>query len=240
MRAVWLNQLGGLTFEIGTGGERCFVKWAPAGAGLDLLGEAARMDWVRPFSRVPDVLAAGEDRDGSWLVTAPLRGESAVSDRWKGEPAVAAAAIGAGLRHLHDHAPVRSCPFSWSADDRIASARQRAADGVTHRGDWHHSHQHLTLQDALATIEEPPPVDELVVCHGDSCVPNTMIDAGAWSGHVDLGALGVADRWADLAIATWSTEWNYGPGLEQVVLDAYGIDADPDRTAYYRLLWDLT
>jgi kanamycin kinase len=24
---------------------------------------------------------------------------------------------------------------------------------------------------------------------------------------VDLGELGIADRWADLAVATWSTEW---------------------------------
>lgn len=33
-------------------------------------------------------------------------------------------------------------------------------------------------------------------------------------------ALGVADRWADLAVATWSTTWNYGPGWEEPVLDA--------------------
>lgn len=33
--------------------------------------------------------------------------------------------------------------------------------------------------------------------------------------------------------------WNYGPGWEQAVLDAYGIEADPERTGYYRLLWDL-
>jgi len=49
----------------------------------------------------------------------------------------------------------------------------------------------------------------------------------------------VADRWADLAIATWSAEWNYGPGWERPLLDAYGIRPDPDRTRYYRLLWDL-
>ncbi|MCP5026589.1 MAG: aminoglycoside 3'-phosphotransferase, partial [Actinomycetia bacterium] len=58
-------------------------------------------------------------------------------------------------------------------------------------------------------------------------------------GHVDLGSLGVADRWADLAIATWSTVWNYGPGWEDVLLEAYGIDSDPRRTEYYRLLWGL-
>ncbi len=70
--------------------------------------------------------------------------------------------------------------------------------------------------------------------------PNTVLSGdGGWSGHVDLGSLGVADRWADLAVATWSTEWNYGPGWQELLLDTYGVDADPERTAYYRLLWDL-
>jgi kanamycin kinase len=49
-----------------------------------------------------------------------------------------------------------------------------------------------------------------------------------------------ADRWADLAVATWSAEWNYGPGWERPPLDAYGIRPDPGRTRYYRLLWDLS
>jgi kanamycin kinase len=69
--------------------------------------------------------------------------------------------------------------------------------------------------------------------------PGHQRDRGQWSGHVDLGDLGVADRWADLAIATWSTKWNYGPGREQVLLDAYGIKPDAERTHYYRLLWQL-
>jgi aminoglycoside phosphotransferase (APT) family kinase protein len=85
-----------------------------------------------------------------------------------------------------------------------------------------------------------PPPDRLVVCHGDACSPNTLItEDGRCSGHVDLGELGVADRWADLAVATWSTEWNYGPGWEDLLLSAYGVPRDPDRTRYYCLLWDL-
>ena len=63
---------------------------------------------------------------------------------------------------------------------------------------------------------------------------------GRWSGHVDLGLLGVGDRWADIAVATWSAEWNYGPGWEPLLLDAYGVQPDPERTRYYRLLWDLS
>jgi kanamycin kinase len=47
---------------------------------------------------------------------------------------------------------------------------------------------------------------------------------------------GVADRWADLGIATWSAGLNYGPGWEGLLLDAYGITPDTERTRDYRLL----
>jgi kanamycin kinase len=67
-----------------------------------------------------------------------------------------------------------------------------------------------------------------------------MHEDGRWSGHVDMDALGVADRWADLAVATWSTVWNYGPGWEGTLLDAYGISLDRERTSFYRKLWELT
>ena len=238
--AVWLNELGGLTFKVGSGSDCCYLKWTPAGSDLDLTGEAARMRWVRPFSRVPDVIDVGHDGKGSWLMTAPLPGQSAVSDPWKQQPEIAMRAIGMGLRHLHDHAPVDGCPFSWSAAERVTRARQRAEDGRADPRAWHPTHHELTIAEALSIIDDAPPIDSLVVCQGDACAPNTMIDEGRWSGHVDLGSLGVADRWADLAIATWSTEWNYGPGWERALLDAYGTDPDAERTAYYRLLWDLT
>jgi aminoglycoside phosphotransferase len=87
--------------------------------------------------------------------------------------------------------------------------------------------RHVTPEDALAIVENAPPVEQLVVCDRDPCAPNTIIDAGAWSGHVELGSLGLADRWADLAIAAWSMEWNYGPGWERALLNAYEIEPDP-------------
>jgi len=78
------------------------------------------------------------------------------------------------------------------------------------------------------------------VCHGDACAPNTLIgEDGRCCGHVDLGALAIADRWADLAVATWGTEWNYGPGWQDALLDGYGVCRDDERIAYYRLLWEL-
>jgi kanamycin kinase len=79
-----------------------------------------------------------------------------------------------------------------------------------------------------------PPVDRLV-CHGDACVPNTLIgDDGRCSGHVDVGDLGLADRWADLAVAIPSMEMDFTGDHEAALLDAYGVAPDRFRIAHYR------
>jgi len=210
LRPVWRNELGGLTFELGDGAG--FVKFAPAGSRLPLRQEAERLRWAGPYTPVPEVLAEGADETGVWLHTAALPGRSAVDGRWLADPGPAVAAIGHGLRELHTRLPVDQCPYSWSAADRIAGR----------------------------VDADPPPVERLVVCHGDACAPNTLVgDDGEWTGHVDMATLGVADRWADLAVASYSLGWNYGPGWEPVFFAAYGIEPDPERIAFYRWLWDL-
>jgi kanamycin kinase len=239
-RAVWQNEVGGIAYEVGAGDRRRFVKWSPHLSGIDLTREVARLRWAAAFAPVPAVLDHGADSTGAWIVTTPVPGESAVSPRWKAHPRQAVVAVGEGLRALHDTLPVDDCPFTWSARERLSTAQRRAAAGLIEPGRWHQSYRHLSVDDAIAMAAEIPPVDRLVVCHGDSCAPNTIIgDDGRWSGHVDLGSLGVADRWADLAVATWSTEWNYGPGLESLLLASYGVEPDERRSRYYRLLWEL-
>ncbi|WP_312033772.1 aminoglycoside 3'-phosphotransferase [Actinoplanes sp. TBRC 11911] len=240
-QAVWQNELGGLTFQIGAGAGRQFVKWTPDSSGIDLSAEVARLRWAGAFLVVPRVLDEGADEAGSWIVTAGLPGRSAVDDHWKRDPETAVRAIGAGLRAMHETLPVAGCPYDWAAGRRREAVRARAAAGRIDPRRWPEDLRHLgTTERALGILADMPPVDRLVVCHGDPCAPNTLIgDDGVYTGHVDLGRLGVADRWADLAVATWSTQWNYGPGWEEPLLEAYGVDADPERTTYYRLLWEL-
>jgi kanamycin kinase len=81
-------------------------------------------------------------------------------------------------------------------------------------------------------------VDEPVVGHGDPCAPNTLIARGAFAGLVDLGRVGVTDRWADLAIASWSLEWNGLEAAEPSFWRAYGVERDAARMARWRALWE--
>jgi aminoglycoside phosphotransferase len=245
--AVWLNDLGGLTFQLGEGDgqgqdeTREFLKWVPHSSGIDLNEEIQRLQWAVHYIAVPRVLKQGGDDEGTWFLSAGLPGTTAVDDRWKQEPATAVQAIGQGLRALHDTLPVADCPFDHSAESRLARARAAAMTGTLPPSEhWPENYRTLGVDNVLALLADIPPVDKLVVCHGDTCAPNTLIgDDGRWTAHVDLDTLGIADRWADLAVATWSTEWNYGPGWTEPLLEAYGIAPDWDRITYYRLLWSL-
>lgn len=205
-----------MTFAYAAVGQ--FVKWAPHHPELDLAEEAERMRWASRFVLVPEVLEVGADHAGSWLRTVALPGRSAVDPHWQARPRVAARAIGAGLRLLHDRLPVAECPFSWTVETRV----------------WW-----VAESERAALLADAPPVDRLVVCHGDACAPNTLVaDGGQLAGHVDLGRLGIGDRWADLAVATHSLAWNFSGAWEDELLDAYGIARDEERIAYYRRLWD--
>ncbi|WP_181156621.1 aminoglycoside 3'-phosphotransferase [Microbacterium sp. MYb66] len=216
---VWRNGLGGLTFRTD---DRRYIKWGPLDDEANMRDEAERMRWAHQWITVPEVLEQGQDAAHEWLVTVALDARSAVDPRWADEPELAVRAVGQALRTLHDALPVAECPWEWSTAWRIANAAERGT----------------RVPDEL---HEAPPTDRLVVCHGDACMPNTLLDDdGRPVGFVDLAALGVADRWADIAVASMSTLWNFGPGWEDTLIAAYGIEPDRERLEYYRRLWNET
>ena len=207
---AWRNDLGGLTFRIGG---RRYLKWNPRTTGIDLDRERVRLEWLSARHPAPRVLDHGADALAQWLVTEALPGTPAVGDAWRARRPEAIRAIAAGLRAIHA-LPVDDVPAAWATE--AWPARTPVSLGAR------------------------PPVDDPVVVHGDACAPNTLVaDDGAWVGHVDLGDLAVGDRWADVAIASLSLDWNFGEGHQQELFDAYGVQPDEDRIRYYRALWEL-
>ncbi len=236
---VWLSALGGLTFRIDDTASSLYVKWLPVASEVDVTVEIEKLRWASAYTPVPTVVERGSDAEGSWIVTESIDADNAVATRWKRDPKRATVAFGAGLRALHDALPIEGCSYTWSAAQRLHDIQRRVENGSLEQHQWSQSFDSLTLRTALDELRVIPDED-LVVCHGDACAPNTLIDdSGKWVAHVDLGNLGIGDRWADLAVMTWSTVWNYGEGWEMNVYDAYGIEPDPEKIRFYRLLWEL-
>ena len=223
-------------------GARCrFLKVVRAGHYPTALDESARTQWASLFLPVPIVLDAGSDNGVDWLLTDALAGTDATRHPLLAEPERIVPILARGLAEFHSRAPVDQCPFEFRAGFAITHARDRVRAGIAKASDLHPEHTHLTLDDALAELERRRPASEdLVVCHGDYCFPNVLLDdAGAVTGYVDLGELGIADRWWDVATGAWSTTWNVGPGFEDLFYESYGVERDDDRVAFYRLLYDL-
>jgi len=207
---VWRNELGGLTFRLP--GDR-YVKWNPRRTGIDLDRERRRLEWLAGRHPAPRVLDYGEDGEAQWLVTAALPGELAVGDTWRARRPEAILAIADGLRALHA-IPIADVPPEFTAESWVGRRPP--------------------------SIGEPPPILDPVLVHGDACAPNTLISlAGEWTGNVDFGDLAVGDRWADLAVASMSLDWNFGEGHQPEFFAAYGIEPDEERIRWYRALWDL-
>jgi streptomycin 3"-kinase len=89
--------------------------------------------------------------------------------------------------------------------------------------------------------------DDLVVCHGDACLPNIMVDPATQrcTGLIDLGRLGRADRYADLALllANAQESWTSSDQAERahsILFETLGITPDRDRLAFYLRLDPLT
>lgn len=206
---AWRNELGGLTFRI----DDVFVKWNPRRSGIDLARERARLAWLAGRHPAPRVLSWGEDADAQWLLTAALPGGCAVGDTWRARRSEAIRAIAAGLRTLHA-IPIDDVPAEWTSQVWVGRTPE--------------------------SLGPRPAVETTVLVHGDACAPNTLISPeGRWTGNVDFGDLAVGDRWADLAVASMSLDWNFGPGHQEELFDAYGIERDDLRIDYYRRLWHL-
>jgi hypothetical protein len=123
-------------------------------------------------------------------------------------------------------------PPGSSADSPVITTRlnryHRGTGSIDASRDFHAEHAHLSPAYADGELARTRPNAEyLVLCHGDYCPPKILVDQVRVVGCVDLGELSVADRWWDLAVASWSIGWNFGPGLEEAFFAAYG----PTRTS---------
>lgn len=233
------NDLGGQTWRLEGHGSIRFLKLAPRGVEPSLETEARRMQWAIDHLPVPVVLEHGVG-ESQWLLTEGLAGEDATAKGRLERPRATVEALAHGLRLFHT-APVKHCGFSSRVDVLLGLVERRLQAGlIDPQRDFHPEHRHFSARAAFDhLVEHQLTEDNLVVCHGDYCFPNAILQGDQVTGFVDLGEMGVADRWWDLAVATWSTNWNVGPGYTRVFLDAYGIRGDRERMEYYRLLYDL-
>lgn len=188
-----------------------------------LADEAARLVWLQNKVPVPQVHYFSETETGAYLLISEVSGMDTSDKAYADDLPTMVRLLGEGLRCFHQ-VPIDDCPFDETLAVTLARARQRTEAG-------------FAPADRLAELESKrPATEELVLTHGDYCLPNVLLHEGQVSGFIDLGRVGIADRYQDLALAVRSLEYNFGPGWAPQFFTAYGIVPDWAKVEFYQLL----
>lgn len=220
-----------------------YAKRAPVHGIGELRGERDRVIWLAstgfPGAQVLDWI---ETDEGACLVTSAVPGVAAIDlppEKRQG----ALSALSAAFRALH---ALPGCPFSRPLSEVVEQAADVVRRGAVNPDFLGERQRHRRPEDLLQQVRDEQPyaekVADLVVCHGDACLPNVLVDPDTLelTGLIDLGRLGIADRYTDLALTTTQLldEWDL-PADE--FLREYGLE-EPDqrRLDFYLLLDPLT
>ncbi|WP_246704460.1 APH(3') family aminoglycoside O-phosphotransferase [Rhizobium sp. P32RR-XVIII] len=214
-----------------------YLKVEKAGPFPELSDEAARLGWLKSMGLAcPDVVAQTADGARNWLLMTALPGCDLASNS-AFSPLKRVEITAAALVELH-RLDVGLCSFDHRLERRIAAAKARMEAGVVDETDFDAVRMGRSAAALFTDLENMRPGSEdLVVTHGDACLPNFIALNGGFSGYIDSSRLGVADRYQDIALACRSIQFNLGAALVRPFLDAYGMaDIDPARLDYYQLL----
>lgn len=209
------------------------------------------MKWLQGRVNVPEIIAA-EQLDGvRYLLMSRVNGHNLCEVSILDDQIRLAELMAQGLENLW-RVDICDCPTRRTLDDKF----REIEDGL--RGGW------ITRDQAMQPetygpggFESPQklfdwlishrPQEELVLSHGDYCLPNIFANDHGISGFIDLGLAGVADKWVDIEKGLWSM-WANTTGFfggkrrkfeRQLLFDALEMKPDEDKLRYYGLLEEL-
>lgn len=230
-----------------------YAKISPLARVADLAGERDRLTWL--YGRgvaCPEIIGWREAEEGACLVMTAISGVPAANlsgeDLLKAWPSMAQQ-----LGIIHS-LPIVQCPFERSLSRMFESAVDVVSRNAVNPEFLPDEDKSRPQKQLLARVERELPIRfdqeraDMVVCHGDPCMPNFMVDPQSLrcSGMIDVGRLGTADRYADLAlmVANAGESWTAPDEAESafaILFDILGINApDRERLAFYLRLDPLT
>lgn len=213
-----------------------FLKVSSGDDAWELKVEHDCLNWLASRTAVPKVLEFGNQEGLAFLLTEALPGTNAAEAPERLWLRISQR-LALHLHQLHSLDP-EECPFDRNLDRVIPIAAKRAAAGHVDESDFDPERTGSTALELLDSLyRERPQSEEIVVAHGDACLPNAIFKSNSFSAFVDCGRCGRADRHQDLALAHRSIESNFGHRLAEGFLNAYGLEyIDTRKLSYYRLL----
>ena len=235
-----LGQSSARTYRAG-GPDDFYLKINAVEPDGGLQTEADALQWLGRCLPAPEVVFYERVANTDYLLMRALPGLPASDSAWKHNPKRLTELLANTMRALHN-LDWRTCPFDQRTATKLQNAAGRVRQGLVDATDFEAENRGSTPQQLLDRLyKNQPDTDDLVVTHGDFCLPNVLLDDWTLSGLIDVGGLGFGDRYQDLALCVRSLQHNLNTTrYTPVFFQAYGLKAvDEHKLRYFRLLDEL-
>ena len=203
----------------------------------------AMMHWLRGKLPIPEVIEYVVDDEKSFLLMTRIPGEMCCSPYYMEHSDEMVGLMATGLRLLWS-IEVSDCPRERPLQDELAKALQHIRSGRLSREELL-EYGFETAEDMAVWLETHPVQYDPVLSHGDYCLPNLLLKNGKISGFIDIGGIGIADRYSDI-VDCWTSLKNNFNGFfggkvypdfnPDLLFEKLGMKPDADKLRYYQLI----
>ena len=211
------------------------------------------VEWLNGRIPIPEIPIDCVENETAYTLMTRVNGKMLCDQEFLYNPSKLIKYVAEGLKLLWN-VKVDDCPLKVSRlDERLKEARRNVENGLVDMDNVEPEtfgpNGFSDPEELLIWLEQNRPLEDIVLTHGDFCLPNIFIDNDKISGFIDLGKMGPADRWQDLAIVLRSLEHNFSGKYNngktylkfepQMLLDELGMEMDEAKNKYYMLLDEL-
>ena len=207
--------------------------------------------WAEGKLPVPKVIAFEEDEDFQYLLMSKVPGGMSCDDYYMSHPDKLMPLLAEATKMVHS-VDISGCQRDCGLDALLKEAHFRVENNLVDTSDaepeTYGEDGFKNPEELLIWLENNRPEYEPTLVHGDFCLPNIFFDKDRVSGFIDIGGMGVGDKWQDIALCYRSLAHNangvYGgkvySGIDsKSYFDFLGIEPDWDKIRYYILLDEL-
>lgn len=209
--------------------------------------------WLNKCIPIPEILDYCVEDGNAYTLMTKMQGIMLCDEEYLNNPTLLVKLIAKSLKLLWN-TDVYSCPLKVSRlENRLKEARGNVENGLVDMDnvepETFGESGFACPKELLEWLEKNQPEEDLVLSHGDFCLPNIFGYGNELSGFIDLGKMGPADRWQDIAIAIRSLKHNFEGKYHQgkkyfdfkpeMLLEELEIKMDEEKYKYYILLDEL-
>lgn len=219
------------------GNEIYYLKMAKKGL---LTKEYNALNWLSGRLEVPEIVTYDYNDKNEFLITKSLAGEMTCSDNYIKNPDLALKVIKEAFDKIYS-VDISNCPFNASTNHRLSIIMDNVKNGLVKTENLSKEiiEKYGTVENVLKYLLDNRFPEELCFSHGDPSLPNIFGIDDKFSGFIDVGECGIADKWFDLAICEKSIRRNLGAEYVPKFYEMLNIKPDREKINYYILMMEL-